>query len=125
MEDLGVRPSSVDMLVTLPAEDIAVRRATIETHLVTYSEKCTYLQTALTAAMFESNTNNVTGDGGAGPFVFGNTADAKTSPYSGTDLTVAPGYTIGAYLGGGAAKLAGKYSVTKGGGLTQLTFQGQ
>jgi len=84
----------------------------------------TNVQTALTAAMVDSFTNNVTGNGGAGPFLFGNTSDAKSTPYTGTDLTVAPGYTISAYIAGGAAKLAGKYSVTTTGVITQLTFQG-
>lgn len=50
MEDIGVRPASVDILVTVPAEDIASRRVTLETQLGVYNEKCTQLRTALTAA---------------------------------------------------------------------------
>ena len=50
MDDFGIRPASVDMLVTMPVEDIALRRVTLETHLVTYNEKCTQLRTALEAA---------------------------------------------------------------------------
>jgi len=50
MEDLGVRPASVDILVTVPPADVASRRAIIEKHLVTYNEKCEQLRTALTDA---------------------------------------------------------------------------
>jgi len=82
------------------------------------------VQIAITAAMADGATNNVTGTGGAGPWTFGNTTNATSKPFGGTDLTVSTGYTIGAYIAGGAASLAGKYSCTSAGALTQLTFKG-
>jgi len=82
------------------------------------------VQKAITAAMTDAFTNNATGTDGAGPWTFGNTTEAKSKPYGGTDLTVATGYTVGAYIAGGAASLAGRYSYTAAGALTQLTFNG-
>jgi prepilin-type N-terminal cleavage/methylation domain-containing protein len=82
------------------------------------------VQTAITAAMADGNTNNVTGPSGTGPWTFGNTTDATSKPFGGIDLTVSAGHTVGDYIAGGAASLAGKYTCTAAGALTQLTFKG-
>jgi type IV pilus assembly protein PilA len=82
------------------------------------------VQTAITAAMADAVANNVTGTGGAGPWSFGNTTDATSKPYGGTDLIVSAGFNVGDYIAGGASSLAGKYSVTAAGALTQSTFKG-
>jgi Zn finger protein HypA/HybF involved in hydrogenase expression len=50
MEDLGVRPTSVDLLVTLPEADIASRRTILEVQLANYNTKCEELKTVLAAA---------------------------------------------------------------------------
>ena len=87
------------------------------------------VQTAITAAMADGSTNNVTGTGGAGPFTFGNTTDAKSKPYGGIthangDVLVGGGFWVGDYIAGGPENVAGKYTITTTGALIQLTFKG-
>ena len=85
------------------------------------------VQTAVTAAMADAVTNNVTGGCavGAGTANFGNTGAATNEPFTGTDLTVATGFTVGAYMAGGAAKVAGSYSIDVTGAVKQLSFKGK
>ena len=84
------------------------------------------VQTGVTAAMADAVTNNVTGGCavGAGTANFGNTAGATAKPFTGTDMTVAVGFTVGAYMAGGAPNVAGSYSIDVTGAVTQLTFKG-
>jgi type IV pilus assembly protein PilA len=87
------------------------------------------VQTAVTAAMADAVSNNVTGTGGAGPFTFGNTTDATSKPYGGVthangDVLVGGGFWVGDYIAGGVANVAGKYSITTTGDVTQVTFKG-
>ena len=84
------------------------------------------VQTAITAAMADAVSNNVTGGCvvGAGTANFGNTGGAVNKPFTGTDLTVGPGFTVGAYIAGGAANVAGSYSIDVAGTVTQISFKG-
>ena len=85
------------------------------------------VQTAVTAAMADAVTNNVTGGNAVGDMVtptFGNTGSATQKPYTGTDCTVAAGFTVGAYVAGGAANVAGSYAIDQTGKVKQLTFKG-
>jgi type IV pilus assembly protein PilA len=78
--------------------------------------------TAVTAAMADAVSANVTGTGGAGPFAFGNTGHA--SPPTGTDVTVSGTYTVGEYLSGGAAKVTGAYTIATDGTVIQTWYTG-
>jgi len=87
------------------------------------------VQTAVTAAMADAVSNNVTGTGGAGPFEFGNIGDHTSKPYGGTihgtgDLLVGGGFWVGDYIAGGVANVAGRYSITTTGDVTQEMFKG-
>jgi type IV pilus assembly protein PilA len=78
--------------------------------------------TAVTAAMADAITDNVTG---AGTDVFGNTGKTATSkPFTGTDCTVSGNYTVGSYMVGGAASVAGSYSIDADGTVTQTWYLG-
>jgi prepilin-type N-terminal cleavage/methylation domain-containing protein len=85
------------------------------------------VMTALTAAMADAVSNNVTGDGGAGPFSFGNTGQATEKPYTGTECLVrtvgAVDYNVGDYIAGGVANVAGSYSITVDGQVDQVWFK--
>ena len=84
------------------------------------------VQTAVTAAMADAVSNNVTGGCavGANTANFGNTGDATAKPFTGTDLTVGGGFTVGAYVAGGALNVAGSYSIDVTGAVKQLKFKG-
>ena len=88
------------------------------------------VQTAVTAAMADAVSNNVTGSGGAGPFEFGNIGDHTSKPYGGvahtanSDLLVGGTYWVGDYIAGGVANVAGRYSISTTGDVTQETFKG-
>jgi type IV pilus assembly protein PilA len=76
------------------------------------------IQTAVLAGMADAATGNVTGDGGAGPFDFGNTG--RADPPTGTDCIVAAGgYDVGDYIAGGAASVQGDYTVATDGTVVQ------
>jgi type IV pilus assembly protein PilA len=78
--------------------------------------------TAVTAAMADAVTANVTGTGGAGPFEFGNTDhDISTA---GVDVTVSGAYTVGEYISGGANKVTGEYLIYTDGSVTQEWYTG-
>jgi type IV pilus assembly protein PilA len=80
------------------------------------------VMTAVTAAMADAVSANISGGGAAANF--GNTAHALNKPYSGIDVTVAPGFTVGAYIAGGAANVAGSYTIAVDGTVTQDWFKG-
>jgi type IV pilus assembly protein PilA len=86
------------------------------------------VMTALTAAMADAVSSNVS-DGGpvyvagtAGNF--GNFLMALAKPYGGQDMVVAPGFTVGAYIAGGFANVAGSYYIATDGTVTQVWFKG-
>jgi type IV pilus assembly protein PilA len=85
--------------------------------------------TAVTAAMADAVTNNITA-GAIPPDVstanFGNTGNATAKPYTGTDLTVTgiTNHTVGEYIVGGAGSVVGSYSVDQTGKVTQLWYMG-
>jgi type IV pilus assembly protein PilA len=78
--------------------------------------------TAVTAAMADAVTANITGTGGAGPFPFGNLDHDSATP--GTDVTVAGTITVGQYLAGGVNKVTGEYTIAKDGTVNQIWFKG-
>jgi prepilin-type N-terminal cleavage/methylation domain-containing protein len=85
--------------------------------------------TAVTAAMADCVTNNITA-AAVPPDIttenFGNTGHATAKPYTGTDLTVngtAP-HTVGEYIVGGAGSVVGSYSVDQTGKVTQIWYMG-
>ena len=80
------------------------------------------VMTAVTAAMADAVSANVSGGGVA--INFGNTAHALQKPYTGADVTVAVGFTVGAYIAGGAANVAGSYIIATDGSVTQEWFKG-
>jgi type IV pilus assembly protein PilA len=85
------------------------------------------VQTAVTAAMADAVTNNVTAANAVGDLttaIFGNTGDATGKPYTGTDLVVAGSFTVGGYIAGGVDNVAGKYAIDQTGAVRQLTFKG-
>jgi type IV pilus assembly protein PilA len=71
------------------------------------------VQTAVTAAMAAGQTGVVSNPGN-----FGNTGHSA-APYTGTDVTVAPGITVGAYTSGGAVKVSCAYAIAADGSVTQ------
>jgi type IV pilus assembly protein PilA len=78
--------------------------------------------TAVTAAMADAVSSNVSGGGLT--INFGNTLHALSKPYTGLDVTVAPTFTVGAYIAGGAANVAGSYIIAVDGTVTQEWFKG-
>jgi len=76
------------------------------------------VQTAVTAAMADAVSSNITG----GPF--GNVDGRTAKPFSGIDLTVAGSITVGGYIAGGAANVAGSYTIDTMGAVTQISFKG-
>jgi prepilin-type N-terminal cleavage/methylation domain-containing protein len=88
------------------------------------------IQTAVTAAMADSLSNNVSG-GAVPPDIttanFGNTAQALQKPYTGTDMLVrdvsGTEYWVGDYITGDAANVAGSYSIDRTGKVTQIWFK--
>jgi type IV pilus assembly protein PilA len=80
--------------------------------------------TAVTAAMADAVSDTVE-DGGA-VANFGNTGDETGKPYTGTDCIVdsSANITVGQYISGGAANVAGSYIIDTTGAVTQLSFKG-
>jgi type IV pilus assembly protein PilA len=80
--------------------------------------------TAVTAAMADAVSNNVTGGNDDGTtIVFGLTSyDDAVKTY--TDCTVATGINVGDYIAGGSTKVAGAYNITTGGTVTQVWYPG-
>jgi len=79
--------------------------------------------TAVTAAMADAVSENVSG--GSTTKNFGNTGETKTSkPYTGTDCIVSGNYTVGSYLVGGAANVAGSYIIATDGTVSQPWYLG-
>lgn len=82
--------------------------------------------TALTAAMADTVSQNVTGPseaGGVAPWAFGNTDHNAQKPFSGNDVTVSTS-TVGAYISGGADNVAGHYTISIDGTVTQVWYPG-
>ena len=70
------------------------------------------------AGMADAASGNVSGGGTTANF--GNTGEtALTKPFTGTDCTVAGTYTVGEYITGGAASVAGSYIIATDGTVTQ------
>ena len=79
--------------------------------------------TAVTAAMADAVVNSVTSDNTTPNF--GNTGEtAIQKPFTGTDFTVAPGYTVGAYISGGAVNVSGSYVIKADGSVDQSWYPG-
>ena len=77
--------------------------------------------TAVTAAMADAVSANVTSTGAA-PYPFG---DVDHNPATaGADVTVSGSITVGQYLAGGADKVAGSYTIATDGSVVQLWFTG-
>lgn len=77
--------------------------------------------TAVTAGMADAVSANVTSTGVA-PYPFG---DVDHDPATaGVDVTVAGSITVGAYLAGGANKVAGHYTIATDGSVIQIWFTG-
>jgi len=79
--------------------------------------------TAVTAAMADAISENVSGHG---TNVFGNTTQATSKPFGGTDCNVdaSGNYTVGDYMVGGAGSVAGLYSIDLDGTVTQEWYLG-
>jgi type IV pilus assembly protein PilA len=88
------------------------------------------VMTAVTAAMADAVSNNVSG--GAATENFGNIAVGgvypKEKPYTGADVLVADVggtlYNVGDYISGGVENVAGSYIITTDGQVTQTSFKG-
>ena len=81
--------------------------------------------TAVTAAMADSVSENVSGGCavGAGTENFGNTDHDTTKPYStSTEMVVSGTYEVGDYIAGGVANVAGSYSIDIEGTVTQVWY---
>ena len=78
--------------------------------------------TAVTAAMADAIVNSVTSDNVTENF--GNTGHSAQKPFTGTDFTVAPNYTVGAYISGGAVNVSGSYIVKGDGSVAQAWYPG-
>jgi type IV pilus assembly protein PilA len=87
------------------------------------------VMTALTAAMADAVSNNVSGGCavGAGTANFGNTGEATSKPYTATEMLVATvatvDYNVGDYIAGGVDNVAGSYSIDVTGQVTQIWFK--
>jgi len=79
------------------------------------------VMTALTAAMADAVSNNVSD--GAATINFGNTLHALAKPYTGTECTVLGTYDVGDYIAGGVANVSGSYIITVDGQVTQEWFK--
>jgi type IV pilus assembly protein PilA len=81
------------------------------------------VMTALTAAMADAVSNNVSA-GQADPAEnFGNIGHIKTKPYTGnTDCVVATGFNVGDYITGGVNNVAGSYNITVDGQVSQKWY---
>jgi type IV pilus assembly protein PilA len=85
------------------------------------------VQTAVTAAMADAVTNNLTNANPAGDLatpIFGNTTGATQKPYEGTDILVDGGDSVGSFIAGGAENVAGSYAIDQTGKVVQLSFKG-
>ncbi|OGO17982.1 MAG: hypothetical protein A2Z15_00470 [Chloroflexi bacterium RBG_16_50_11] len=81
------------------------------------------VMTALTAAMADAVSSNVS-QGSAGPAAnFGNTGEATSKPYTGTECTVSGTYDVGDYVAGGVGNVAGSYLITVDGQISQVWFK--
>ena len=83
------------------------------------------VMTALTAAMADAVSANVSGGCavGAGTENFGNTGHATEKPYTATACNVTASYGIGDYIAGGVANVAGSYSIDVNGQVSQIWFK--
>jgi type IV pilus assembly protein PilA len=84
------------------------------------------VMTAVTAAMADAVSANIS-EGSAGPGGnFGNTAHELNKPYTGDDVHIdaADAYGVGDYIAGGAANVAGSYIIAVDGTVTQEWFKG-
>ena len=83
------------------------------------------VMTALTAAMADAVSSNVSGGCvvGAGTANFGNTGEATEKPYTGTEMVVSGTYDVGDYIAGGVANVAGSYSIDVEGQVSQVWFK--
>jgi prepilin-type N-terminal cleavage/methylation domain-containing protein len=93
------------------------------------STELSNIVTALTAAMADAVSANVS-EGVVPPSVvanFGNTGMSPQKPYTGGDILVATvsgtDYHVGDYVTGGAANVAGSYSIDTTGKVTQIWFK--
>jgi type IV pilus assembly protein PilA len=80
--------------------------------------------TAVTAAMADSVSENVTGGADVGTFPtagnFGNTGESTIKPYTTSlDVTVKGTTTVGGYISGGVTNVAGSYIIYKDGTVVQ------
>ncbi len=87
--------------------------------------------TAVTAAMADAVSNNVSGPseaGGGPPYPFGNTDGATAKPYTGRDVLVgavgSDNFTVGGYIAGGVDSVAGSYTISTEGEVIQISFKG-
>jgi prepilin-type N-terminal cleavage/methylation domain-containing protein len=96
------------------------------------STELSNIQTAVTAAMADAVSANVSE--GVAPSTtppitgnFGNTGEEPQKPFAGDDILVATvsgvEYYVGDYITGGAANVAGSYSIDTTGKVTQVWFK--
>jgi type IV pilus assembly protein PilA len=81
--------------------------------------------TAVTAAMADAVSENVSGGCavGAGTENFGNTTHDTTKPYaSSAGMVVSGTYEVEDYIAGGAANVAGSYSIDVEGTVSQIWY---
>jgi prepilin-type N-terminal cleavage/methylation domain-containing protein len=97
------------------------------------STELSNILTAVTAAMADAVSANVSGGGAAlaNPTLndanFGNTDGDATKPYTtSTDINidVASSYMVGAYISGGVTNVAGAYYIDIDGKVTQVWYPG-
>lgn len=88
------------------------------------------IQTATMAAMADAQSGNVTGDGGAGPFDFGDVDEdpATLSTFPNDDVFVKTvgtvDYYVGHYVMGGVEKVQGHYTIADDGTVDQVWYPG-
>ena len=80
--------------------------------------------TAVTAAMADAISENVSGGCAPGALTenFGNTGQSTTKPFTGTNMVVRGTYDVGDYISGGAANVAGSYSIDIDGTVSQIWY---
>ena len=83
------------------------------------------VMTAVTAAMADAVSSNVSGGCGVGIGTenFGNTGHAANKPYTGIEMVVSGTYDVGDYIAGGVGNVAGSYSIDVAGQITQEWFK--
>jgi prepilin-type N-terminal cleavage/methylation domain-containing protein len=85
------------------------------------------VMTAVTAAMADAVANTIA-DGSNTTANFGNTGEATSKPYTGTECGVdatalTAVYKVGDYIAGGVGNVAGSYMVSPTGQVTQVWFK--